>query len=68
MTTDGNLKPHSNSVRCDSCDAETSNYNTFITPDNQERNICWECLMREEKSFNAKPGFRRMSRRGIIPR
>ncbi len=56
------------SVRCSECDRETSNYNTFVSPTNETRNVCWECLMREEKGFFAKRDFRRRSRLGIIPR
>jgi hypothetical protein len=55
-------------VRCAECDREMENYNTFISPTNEARNVCWECLMREEKGFFAKRDFRRTSRRGVIPR
>ena len=33
-------------VRCAECDREVSHYNTFVEPDNEERNVCWECLAR----------------------
>jgi len=55
-------------VRCAECDREVSHYNTFIEPDNEIRNVCWECLARAEKGFNAKRDFRRQSRLGVIPR
>jgi hypothetical protein len=55
-------------MRCSECDRETVHYNTFVMPDNEERVVCWECLERQEKNFNAKPGFQRESRRGTIPR
>ena len=55
-------------VRCSECDRETDHYYTFLSPTNDERNVCWECQMREEKGFNAKRDFRRSSRRGVIPR
>lgn len=55
-------------VRCEVCDREMEHYNTFLSPDNQQRQICWECLAREEKGFNAKRDFRRGARSGYIPR
>jgi len=55
-------------VRCAVCDREMEHYNTFISPTNEARNICWECLEREEKGFNAKRNFYRRSRFGVIPR
>lgn len=55
-------------ARCSECDRETDHYNTFVSPDNAENVICWRCLAREEKGFNAKPDFRRDSRSGVIPR
>lgn len=54
--------------RCSDCDRETEHYNEFISPTNVRRNVCWECLGREEKGFFAKKDFRRQSRRGVIPR
>lgn len=56
------------SVRCAVCDREMQHYNTFISPTNEERTICWQCLEREEKGFNAKRDFRRGARHGYIPR
>ena len=55
-------------VRCAECDREMEHYNTFVSPTNERRNVCWECLQREEKGFNAKRDFRRNSRSGVIPR
>lgn len=55
-------------TRCAECDREVTKYNVFLLPDNATRNVCWECLMRQEKGFFAKPNFRRQSRFGIIPR
>jgi hypothetical protein len=37
-------------------------------PDNETRNVCWECLARAEKGFFAKRTFHRQSRSGVIPR
>ena len=55
-------------VRCTECDREVDHYNTFIEPDNEIRNVCWECLARAEKGFFAKRDFQRQSRLGMIPR
>ena len=55
-------------VRCSECDREMTHYNAFLSPTNVVRNVCWECLQREEKGFNAKRDFQRSSRRGVIPR
>ena len=55
-------------TRCAECDRETSHYNTFLSPTNGKTVICWQCLAREEKGFNAKRDFRRDSRSGVIPR
>lgn len=55
-------------ARCTECDREMEHYNTFVSPENVERVVCWECLGREEKGFNAKRDFSRDSRRGVIPR
>lgn len=65
------LDPKSNdkpTVRCTECDREVDHYNTFIEPDNEVRNVCWECLARAEKGFNARRTFHRQSRLGVIPR
>lgn len=55
-------------ARCTECDRIMTHYNTFITPDNDERVVCWECLSRQEKGFNARRTFRREARSGYIPR
>lgn len=55
-------------TRCSECDREVRHFNTFISPTNEERPVCWECLAREEKGFNATRGFFRRSRMGLIPR
>ena len=55
-------------ARCTECDREMEHYNTFVSPENVERVVCWECLARDEKGFNAHRDFSRMSRRGTIPR
>jgi hypothetical protein len=55
-------------VRCSECDREMEHYNAFLSPTNEVRNVCWQCLQREEKGFNAKRDFHRSSRRGVIPR
>lgn len=55
-------------VRCERCDREMDHYNTFISPNNDRSDICWQCLAREEKGFFAQRGFSRGSRRGVIPR
>ena len=55
-------------MRCSECDRETVHYNTFLSPTNELRIVCWECLERAEKGFNAKRDFRRDSRSGVIPR
>lgn len=55
-------------VRCSSCDAEVKYYNTFFSPTNEPKAICWECLMRDEKRFNMKKDFVRKGRAGVIPR
>ena len=55
-------------ARCTECDRVMEHYNTFVMPDNETRVVCWECLQRQEKGFNAKRDFQRDSRRGVIPR
>jgi len=55
-------------ARCSECDREVVYYNTFVSSTNDERAVCWQCLEREEKGFNATRGFHRQSRRGVIPR
>ncbi len=55
-------------TRCAHCDREVDHYNLFISPSGGSRVICWECLAREEKGFNAARGYARQSRQGLIPR
>lgn len=55
-------------ARCMECDREVEHYNTFLSPTNDERVVCWQCTLREEKGFNAKRDFQRDSRSGVIPR
>jgi len=55
-------------ARCTICDREVEHYNTFYSATDEPRTVCWECLAREEKGFNAKRDFHRSSRRGVIPR
>lgn len=55
-------------VRCTECDREVDHYFTHVSPTNEEKSVCWECQMRDEKNFFAKRDFRRQSRRGTIPR
>lgn len=55
-------------VRCTQCDREMEHYNTFFSPTNEQRVVCWQCLSRDEKGFNAQRGFRRGARSGFIPR
>jgi hypothetical protein len=49
-------------VRCAMCDREVEHYNTFLDPTNEETNVCWQCMQREEKGFNTKADFVRSSR------
>jgi hypothetical protein len=55
-------------VRCAMCDEEVTHYNTFFGPKDEQRNVCWKCLEREEKGFFAKRDFTRSARSGRIPR
>ena len=54
--------------RCTECDSEVDHYNTFLSPTNERRIVCWQCLAREEKGFNAHRNFSRTGRGGVIPR
>lgn len=54
--------------RCENCDRETDKYIVNLSPENEERVVCWICKERGEKGFNAKRGFRREARHGDIPR
>ena len=55
-------------LRCSECDREMEHYNVFLSPNNEEKVICWECLERGEKGFFTKRGWRREARHGDIPR
>ena len=55
-------------ARCSECDREMEHYNTFLSPINEHRIVCWECLEREEKGFNADRSYTRLARSGVIPR
>ena len=55
-------------TRCAQCDREATHYNTFVQPNDEQSVVCWECLERLEKGFNADRGFHRVSRGGLIPR
>ena len=55
-------------VRCAECDREMEHYNIFVSPTNEEKNVCWQCLQRDEKGFFARRNFNRRSRSGVIPR
>ena len=61
---DMNLSP----VRCSECDREMTHYNVFLSPNGDQTPVCWQCLARREKGFNAKRDFRREARTGYIPR
>lgn len=72
-TADENLSAQNDAddkppARCTECDRVMDHYITFVSPTNEERIVCWQCLAREEKGFNAKRGFRREARYGDIPR
>jgi len=56
------------SVRCSECDRVMEHYVTLTSAINAEREICWQCLGREEKGFFTKRGWRREARGGYIPR
>ncbi len=58
----------SETARCSECDREMEHYNIFLSPTNEEKVICWECLGREEKGFFTKRGWGREARHGDIPR
>ena len=51
-------------VRCEECDREMDHYNTFVSPTNERRNVCWQCLQRQEKGFFAHRSFSRGARTG----
>ncbi|MGB7068495.1 MAG: hypothetical protein WBD22_03305 [Pyrinomonadaceae bacterium] len=55
-------------ARCTECDRVMEHYNAFLSPTNESKVMCWECLSRKEKGFNAQRNFIRTSRTGVIPR
>ena len=55
-------------ARCSECDRMVTHYNTFITPHDEQRVVCWSCRERDEKGFFAKRGFQRDARRGTVVR
>lgn len=55
-------------IRCAECDREMEHTITFTSPTNDTRTVCWQCLQREEKGFNAKRNWGRTTRTGHIPR
>lgn len=55
-------------ARCSECDRLIEHYNVYLTPTNEEKVVCWECMNRGDKGFFAKRDFYRKSRRGVIPR
>jgi len=55
-------------ARCTECDRIMTHYNVFLSPDNEEKIICWQCMNRDLKNFFAKRDFYRSSRGGVIPR
>ena len=59
IDTTVNLKMDKPVERCSECDEESKYYNVFITPSNERRIVCSECLMKDEKGFTAHYGFQR---------
>lgn len=54
--------------RCTECDRVMEHYNVYLSPTNEEKIVCYQCMNRDEKRFFAKRDFSRRSRRGVIPR
>ena len=48
--------------RCERCDRETDHLIESIDANSQPHYLCWECVERQEKRFNTKPGWRRAHR------
>ncbi|CAN5311976.1 hypothetical protein BH10ACI3_BH10ACI3_17000 [soil metagenome] len=63
----GNVTPKQK-ARCSKCDREMDHYNTFLSPTNEESVVCWECMQRKDKGFNATRGYHRQARSGVIVR
>jgi hypothetical protein len=55
-------------ARCSECDRVKTHYNEWLSPAGETSVICWQCLERAEKGFNAKRNFHRGARTGVIPR
>ncbi len=55
-------------ARCVECDRIKEHYNIYVSPDNKEKVICWQCMNRDQKNFFARRNFSRSARRGVIPR
>jgi hypothetical protein len=55
-------------ARCVECDREMEHYNVFLSPTNEEKVVCWECMEREQKGSFTKRNFGRGARGGFIPR
>ncbi|HJZ83044.1 MAG TPA: hypothetical protein VKD91_21935 [Pyrinomonadaceae bacterium] len=53
---------HQTTYRCERCDRETAHVVESMGEDNRLHHQCWDCVAREEKRFNQKPGWRRAHR------
>jgi len=53
---------HQKDYRCERCDRETPHVVESIGDDNRPHHVCWDCVARQEKRFNQKPGWRRHNR------
>ena len=53
---------HDKLYRCERCDRETAHVVESIGDDNRLHHVCWDCVGRDEKRFNQKPGWRRAHR------
>ena len=53
---------HEKIYRCERCDRETAHVVESIGDDNRLHYLCWDCVGRQEKRFNQKPGWRRAHR------
>jgi hypothetical protein len=53
---------HDKIYRCERCDRETAHVVESIGSDNRLHYLCWDCVGRQEKRFNQKPGWRRAHR------
>jgi hypothetical protein len=55
-------------ARCSECDTEVEHYNVFISPANEPKIVCWECMQRAEKGFISNRPYYRQARSHTIPR